>query len=135
MAYGLGGQLLYVSYLLFLLSMVIVGLVFLTDNISDNKAVIPGFNNTMYNFLYVGLWIIVAVTAIQFLIAFFALGYILNRSVSVSYITVKDTEDAVEDLSSTKKSRRKRESTESSSRRTLASRAKQSRRYKGSSTR
>jgi hypothetical protein len=54
MAYGLGAQLLNVSYLLFLLSMIIVGLVFLTDNINDHKALIPNFNNTMYNFLYVG---------------------------------------------------------------------------------
>lgn len=83
---SLGYQTLYVLYLLFLFAMIIVGLVFLTDNISDNKAVIPNFNNTMYEFLYVGLWIIVGVTAIQFLLAFFSLGYLLNQSFSIRYI-------------------------------------------------
>ena len=79
MAESFGSALLGVLYLFFLLAMVIVGLVFLTDNIADNKALIPGFNNTMYQFLYVGLWIVVAVTAVQFLVAIFAVGVIINR--------------------------------------------------------
>lgn len=80
---SLGGQLLYLCYLLFLLSMVIVGLVFLTDQISENKALLPNFNNTMYNFLYVGLWIIVGVTAIELLVGMFAAGYAINSMVSL----------------------------------------------------
>lgn len=80
---SLGGQLLHVCYLLFLLSMVIVGLVFLTDQISENKALLPNFNNTMYNFLYVGLWIIVGVTAIEVLVGIFAIGYVVNTMVSI----------------------------------------------------
>ena len=92
---SLGGQLLHVCYLLFLQSMVIVGLVFLTDQISDNKALLPNFNNAMYNFLYVGLWIIVGVTAIEVLVGIFAIGYVVNTMVSIpegDYVVMQRTE-------------------------------------------
>jgi len=90
---ALGGQLIYVCYLLFLLSMVIVGLVFLTDQIGENKALIPNFNNTMYNFLYVGLWVVVAVTAVEFLVGIFSVGYLVNAMVAIpedeEYVVLK----------------------------------------------
>lgn len=97
---ALGWELLRAGYGLFVLSIVIVSLVFLTDQISDNKALLPNFNNTMYNFLYVGLWIVVAVTSLELLSGIFALGYMVNTMVTVpddggEYMVIRKTEKAL----------------------------------------
>lgn len=75
---SLGVQLLWLLYLFFLLAMVIVGLVFLSTNISDNRDAIPNFNATMYNFLFVGLWIIVGVAGLDFVLTLVGIGYLVN---------------------------------------------------------
>lgn len=66
----------YLTYSLFQLALVIVGLVFLTDQISPHKEQLPNFNLTMYNFLYIGLWIEVAVTGVQCLLGLGTLMYL-----------------------------------------------------------
>ena len=66
-------------YVFFLLSMVIVGLVFLMTNISDNRDAIPNFNTTMYNFLFVGLWIIVALASLDVLFTLGGIGYMVTH--------------------------------------------------------
>ncbi len=93
-------------YLFFLLSLVIVGLVFLTDNIADNKTLIPRFNNTMYQFLYVGLWIVVGVTSVEFLLSIIAVGYSINRISNEDVILLKGDHNRVETFFPSRTSRR-----------------------------
>ena len=52
-------------YSFFLIALVIVNLIFLVNHIDGNKDLIPGFNNTMYEFVFVGLWIVVGVTGAE----------------------------------------------------------------------
>ena len=52
-------------YSFFLIALVVVNLIFLMNHIQDNKDLIPGFNNTMYEFVFVGLWIVVGVSGAE----------------------------------------------------------------------
>jgi len=52
----------------FSLSLLIVTLIFLQDNIHGNEHLLPGFNHTMFNFVVVGHWIMVGVTALDVLL-------------------------------------------------------------------
>lgn len=77
---GLLWGVLALGYSCFFLAMIIVALVFLTDQISPHQDAIPNFNKTMYNFLYVGLWIIVAVTSLEVIAGVLSIGYLIHKA-------------------------------------------------------
>ncbi len=70
---------LYILYYMFFLSVIIVSLVFLQDEVKGHGHLLPNYNSQVFNFVYVGLWIIVGVEAFRFLVGVFAVGYLKFR--------------------------------------------------------
>jgi hypothetical protein len=56
---------------LYVLSVLIVTTIFLQVTIKDQQASIPNINNQMFDFIYVSHWILVAFSALMFIVGLF----------------------------------------------------------------
>jgi hypothetical protein len=59
---------------LFSLSLLIVTLIFLHTNVEGHEDKIPGFNHTMFEFVWVGHWIVLGLVGLSILVVIFGAG-------------------------------------------------------------
>ena len=66
----------------FSLSLLIVTLIFLTNYVYGNEVLIPNFNNTMFQFVFIGHWIMIGVAGLALLVLF---GFFLSSILKSNY--------------------------------------------------
>jgi hypothetical protein len=59
----------------FSLSLLIVTLIFLEQNVHGHEDLIPNFDKSMFQFVYIGHWIVAGLTGLSFVVAMVFGGY------------------------------------------------------------
>ena len=75
----------------FSLALLIVTLIFLEQNVHGNEALIPDFNNTMFQFVYIGHWIVAGLTALGIVMALIAGGWFVTMKIKQKTASAKDS--------------------------------------------
>lgn len=75
---------------LFSLSLLIVTMIFLQDTIHDHESEIPHLNKTLFSFVYVGHWIMIAAYSLSLLYTIFILGKHYQSTNSYHFITANE---------------------------------------------